>query len=263
MTIERFVPQLAPAPTCLLCGDKRMNGLNCAAASEAMWLYRASQGRIVTDACHVRDLTDDCEGGLRLSQMQTVSAMYGITTGKLYQPIDFDQVAAWVRTGRYGSHLNLSYAPFVGTPYDRFAGRFRGNHDVFLSGPGASGTLRVGDPGATAFHDIPTSLLKTAAGRLALSSFTDLNEEYGGGKCYAYVTPIDPATPATTYHVSITGPTPLYVSPSGVRAGGVNRASYTVRRKKSGGLWWYQILGTGTHANKWFKPSRYTRITLV
>jgi hypothetical protein len=271
--IELFAPQLvrSGAPTCVLCNDKTMNGLNCTCSVERMWLYRASQGRLNVSVCHIRDLTNDCTGGTNLGQMKAVSESYGITTGKLYQPIDFDQVAAWVSTGRYASHLNISYGPLAGTSYDRFFDRFFGNHDIFLSGPGASSSsLSVGDPGATTFHDIPKSLLKTAAGRLALETDSSgrttltLNERYGSGKAYAYVTPIDPAVSTTRYHVAISGKTALYSSPGGSVVGSVTKASYTVLRAKSGGLWWYQILASSSGNNKrWFKPTRYTRITVI
>jgi len=196
VTIERFVPQLvrSGAPLCILCGGQTMNGLNCTCAAEAMWLYRASQGRFVTDACHVRDLTDDCVGGTNLGQMQAVSAEYRLT-GTRYQPTDVATIFALVRTNRYGAHLNISYAPVVDTSHDAFFGRFTGNHDIYLSARGASiGTIRVGDPGATGFHDWPETLLAQAAGLLDLGAGETLNSEYGRGKCYAYLTPIDPDT---------------------------------------------------------------------
>lgn len=195
MVAEIFVPQLvrSGAPTCTLCGGKVMNGLNCTCATETMWLFRATQGKVHTTACYVRDLTNDCDGGTNLRQMEIVSAHFGVTTGKVYQPIDFDTVSMLVATGRYGAHLNISYRAFVGTPYDREGGRFSGNHDIYLSNRGlVNGTLRTGDPLATGYADIPKSLLKSAAGLLDLGGGTTLNSVAGFGKCYAYVTPGDP-----------------------------------------------------------------------
>jgi hypothetical protein len=211
MTIELFVPQLVRlgAPTCILCKSaaypdgKLMNGLNCTCAVEAMWLYRASQGRLNVGACHVRDLTNDCSGGTDLQQMKAVSVHYGFS-GTLYQPVAFDTVASLVATGRYGAHLQISYRAFVGTPFDREATRFQGNHDIFGSTRGkTSGTTRIGDPLATGFADIPNSLLKTAAGLLDIGGGVTLNTEAGYGKCYAYLTPADPALWGTDVSAAI------------------------------------------------------------
>lgn len=164
-------------------------GYNCTCASHAAWLYRASQGKIITSACAVRRETGDTVGGTNLLQMQQVSIRHGITTGRLFQPIDFDTLIRYVQTGRYGSHLNISYAPVVGKPQDAFHGGFRGNHDIFLSRAGATaGTIRVGDPGAKAYADWPISLLKTAAARLDLGN----GDTLGYSNAYAYLTPGDP-----------------------------------------------------------------------
>lgn len=210
MVYELFVTQRNDIAPCSLCGGAINNWSNCTCASHAQWLYRASQGRISTTSCHVRDLTNDCVGGTNLNQMVAVSAMYGITTGKLYQPVAFSQLVSWIQTGRYGSHLNISYAPFVGTPYDRFHGGFSGNHDVFLSNKGGtSTTLRTGDPGATGFVDIPIALLGKAAGLLDVGGQT-LNAQSGIGKCYAYVTPIDPIGGAPHYTATVIVPTSLW-----------------------------------------------------
>lgn len=247
MPYERFVRQL---DGCVLCGGRSMGGLNCTCATEAMWLYRASQGAISTTGCHVRDLTDDCSGGTNLRQMQTVSLKYGIDTGKLYQPTNFDQVVSWVSTGRYGSHLNISYAPFVGTPYDRFHGGFRGNHDLYLSNRGhTAGTLRVGDPGATGFADIPISLLRNAAGKLDLGGGVTVNAEYGGGKAYAYVAPADPAVPETLYHFAIKTKTPVYHAPETSPYRTLNSGSGSCRKTKVDGHIWYQIVKPGSIVN--------------
>jgi hypothetical protein len=227
------------------------SGLNCTCASEAMWLYRASQGRITTTSCHVRSLTGDRTGGTNLNEMQSVSTGYGITTGKLYQPIDFDQIASWVDTGRYGSHLNISYAAFVGTPYDRFRGQFKGNHDLFLSNRGvAPGTIRTGDPGATGFVDIPITLLKNAAGRLDLGGGTTLNAEFGGGKAYAYVTPADPATVATLYHFFVQGATPVWDKPNGTKISSIKTGSGSCRKYRDPeGRLWFQVVKPGSPIN--------------
>lgn len=265
MVVELFAPQLVRngAPACTLCGGKAMNGLNCTCASERMWLYRASQGRLNVPTCHIRDLTGDCVGGTNLGQMQAVSTTYGITTGKLYQPIDVTQVFAWIDTGRYGAHLNISYQPVAGSPYDAFAGQFRGNHDVFLSNRGTtSGAIRVGDPGASGFRDWPKTLLAQAAGLLDMGGGATLNDEAGRGKCYAYLTPIDPATPTTRYRVTFICRTTLYASAGGAPAGTVTSASYGARRTLHDGLWWYQIIAPGSANNgKWFKPNRCAKIT--
>lgn len=249
MVYELVSPQLTRngAAPCTLCGIS-MNGLSCTCYSHAAWLYRASQGRIKTNGCHVRDLTNDCVGGTNLNQMEAVSTSYGITTGKRYQPIDFDQVAAWVNTGRYGSHLNICYAPFVGTPYDRFGGTFKGNHDIYLSTHGATaGTIRTMDPGIGTYHDIPTSLLKTAAGRLDLGGGATINSEFGGGKCYAYVTPADPATATTIYHFFIKSATPVYSSDSvTTKIGSVRSGSGTCTKHYVNGLLWWQIVKPAT-----------------
>jgi hypothetical protein len=198
VTYEIFVTQRVRygAPVCTLCGDRVMNGLICTCACEAMWLYRATQGKVRTTACHVRDLTDDCSGGTNLRQMQSVSAHYGVTKGALYQPARADSVLAMVASGSYGSHWSIGYAPVVGTGYDAFAGTFRGNHDLYLSGPGKTpGTTRTGDPGFTGYRDWPNNLLKLAASRLELRPGVTLAEEEGGGLVYGYVTPPDPARP--------------------------------------------------------------------
>ena len=256
------------AALCVLCNGKTMNGLGCTCYSHASWLYRASQGRIKTNGCNVRDLTNDCAGGTTLRQMQGVSAHYGITTGAVYLPINIDQVFAWVETGRYGSHLNIRYEPFVNTPYDRFSGRFKGNHDIYLSKRGAAaGTIRVMDPGIGTYHDIPKTILRQSAGLLGMndSGSVTLNDEAGRGRCYAYVTPADPATTSiATYRAVISGRTPLYVSPNGATAGTVSAATYTVTRSKVAGLWWYRITTAASASRgRYFKPTRYTHITVI
>lgn len=209
MTFELFAPQLVRtgAPLCVLCGGKTMNGLNCTCAVERMWLYRASQGKIDVSVCHIRDLTNDCIGGTNLRQVEEVSHLYGITGGQVYQPVDIDVIFGLVESGRYGSHLNISYQPVARGPHDAFGGRFTGNHDIFLSKAGATtGTIRTGDPGSSAYHDWPMTLLREAAGLLELSPGVTLNDEAGRGKCYAYVTPPDPVI--ETWWPDYAGPPP-------------------------------------------------------
>ena len=265
MTYELFDPQLVRtgASLCTLCGGKVMNGLNCTTCSMAMWLYRATQGRVKTTGCHVRDLTNDCTGGTNLRQMTLIADHYGVTGYRLYQPIDFDTLVGLIKTGRYGAILDLSYSTIAGGPYDRFHDSFFGNHAVYISGPYTSTTLRVGDPGAGDYASIPISLLKTAAGRLDLGGGIRL----GYGKAYALLTPIDPATATTTYKAVITAPSSsplrLYYAPDGAKDGAVTTATYTVTRSKVAGLWWYRIGGTGGNRGKYFKPNRYTHITVI
>jgi hypothetical protein len=216
MTYELFVKQL---DGCVLCGGKAMGGLDCTCAVEAMWLYRASQGAIHTTACHVRDLTNDCIDGTHLGQMENVSQHYGITAGKVYRPATTGLISDLIHTGRYGAHWQGSYSPLSGTKYDSFFGRFKGNHDWFIDGPGASpGTWRVGDPGADGrcrshgacapkgFQDIPISLLLRAASLLDLGGHT-----LGFGKVYAYVTPPDPVVSTSGHFKAVVShPTSLW-----------------------------------------------------
>lgn len=258
MVIEKFVSQFD--------GCTYMpGGYNCTMAAEAMWLHRASQGRISVSSCTCRTLTGDRSGGTNLSQAEQVSIHYGVIRGVRYSPADFDSIAHYVLTGRYGSHLDISYGTVAHTALDAFHGGFSGNHDIYLSGPGSTpGTIRVGDPGWTSFRDWPISVLKNAAGRLDLGGGQTINSEYGGGKCYAYVTPADPAVATTLYHVVFSGRTTLYSAPNGRIVGAVTRASYAVRKAKVGGLWWYLIVAPGSANNgRWFKPTRYTAVTVI
>lgn len=165
------------------------SGFDCTCAAEGMFLYRASQGRIIETACAVRRETGDVVGGTNLNEMEKVSKAHGITTGRVYQPVDFATIIRYVETGRYGAILQILYAPVVGTSHDAFHGNFRGNHALFLSRPGATaGTIRVGDPGASWWADWPVNLLRNGAGRLDFGN----GETPGIGNCYAYVTPGDP-----------------------------------------------------------------------
>lgn len=206
MVYELFVKQL---DGCTYCSG----GLNCTAASEAMWLFRASQGKITTSSCHVRALTGDTSGGTHLGQMEDVSLHYGISNGKVYRPIGWDVLVSLIATKRYGTHLNISYQRLAGSAYDCFGGRFRGNHDVYVSGPAKTGFWRVGDPGAdgrragipSGFQDIPIALLKAAAGDLDLGG-----HPLGSGKAYAYITPPDPVVLSPKYAARVIHPTSLW-----------------------------------------------------
>ena len=255
MTFERFVPQLDGC-------SYVSGGLNCSAASEAMWLYRASQGKIVTTSCAVRRLTNDTVGGLNLRQMADVSAHYGIT-GTLWLPGSFDKLRELVLTGRYGAHVQIGYSQLAGSEYDCFDGRFRGGHDVFVS-RGTAAYARYGDPGADGrrptipqgWQDIPWDLLERAASALPLGNGGTLGQEYGSGRVFAYLTPPDPLPQYLA--VVISGATPLYDKPQGTRIGTVNRASYLCTRKPIDGSWWYRIVsnlrgGKTTLAGRYFK----------
>jgi hypothetical protein len=261
VTLERFVTQF---DGCTYVSG----GLSCTCAVEAMWLFRASQGKIVTTSCAVRRETHDTVGGTNLRQAEAVSKLHGIANGMVYQPTDVARIFDLVETGRYGSHFQLSYAPFVGTPYDRFGGRFRGGHDVYLSRRGsAAGTLRVGDPGAKGFADIPKTLLALAAGRLDFGGGVTLNDEAGGGKAYAYVTPADPATPETLYHWFIQAKTPRTVvwnAPNGTKYGALSTGSGSCRKTHVDGRLWLQIVKPGSPIHgKWLHAGPTTRITPI
>lgn len=192
MVYERFVKQLD--------GCSYVSGSNnCTAASTAMWLYRASQGKVVTTSCAVRRLTGDTSGGLNLRQIVPVAAHYGLT-GTLWLPGDFDKLRELILTGRYGAIVQIGYSQIAGSPYDCFSGRFRGGHAVYVS-RGSSYTAHEGDPGADGrradvpdgYQNMPWALLERAAAALPLSpSGPTLGQEFGSGKVYAYLTPRDP-----------------------------------------------------------------------
>ncbi len=197
-----------------LVNGKPSSGFNCTCATEAMWLYRASGGKTHTTSCRVREATGDRSNGTYLGQMEQVSIALGITTGRVYRPALWELPTSLVSAKRYGFHLNLSYRPLAGTRYDSFRNRFRGNHDVYVSGPGStSGTWRVGDPGANGryagcpngYQDIPVSLLKRAAGELDLGGHM-----LGFGKAYIYATPPDPSTSSPKYKATVIKATALW-----------------------------------------------------
>lgn len=261
MTYERFVKQL---DGCTYCSG----GLNCSCACEAMWLYRASQGRIKTTACAVRRATGDRVEGTNLEQMANVSASRGLT-GTLYRPATFRKVRQLVQTGRYGAIIQVGYSAIAGTDYDCFGGSFRGGHAMYLS-RGTDKYGHVADPGADGrrptipegYQDIPWALLENAAGHLPLNdSGLTLADAHGSGFVYAYLTPADPILATSRFLVSIGGYTTLYTTPNGSRVGAVSAATYVAARSKVNGIWWYRIIskqggGKTANAGRYFKPNR-------
>jgi len=182
-------------------------GFNCTCASDAMWLYRASQGRVHTSSCAIRTATGDRSGGTNLSQVQAVNAKLGVSGGRIYRPMTDDLFAQLIATGRYGAIIQVSYAPISGTRYDCWSGHFKGNHAMYVSGPGAaSGTWRVADPGADGrrpgiphgYQDMPAALVLQAAARLDIGG-----RQLGTGKVYAYFTPADPVTVPTPHRGAV------------------------------------------------------------
>jgi hypothetical protein len=208
MVYELFVKQLDGC-------TYHAQGDNCTCACEAMWLFRASQGKIKTTSCAVRTKTQDRVDGTNLGQMEIVSLAAGIDGGRVYRPAGWDTLTTAIASRRYGSHLNIRYRKLSGTRYDCFHGAFKGNHDLFISGPGRlSGTWRVGDPGADGrrettpdgFQDIPVSLLKACAGDLDLGG-----HPLGFGRAYIYLTPPDPRTTASPkVHATVIHPTSVW-----------------------------------------------------
>jgi hypothetical protein len=189
--IEKFVKQL---DGCTYVSG----GLSCTAASEAMWLYRASQGKISTTACAVRKLTGDTDGGLMLPQVEAVSRNhYGITSGIVYRPMKFTDLVALLRAG-HGAIIQGGYSVLRGTKYDCFKGNFGGGHAIYASYANST-IIHAGDPGAdgrysgcpSGFQNYPISLLQQFADRLPLGRLT-LAQDRGPGYVYAYVTPKDP-----------------------------------------------------------------------
>lgn len=267
MTYSIFVPQLDGC-------TYHAGGDNCSCATEAMWLFRASQGKIRTTSCHVRELTGDKVAGTNLDEMVDVSAHYGITNGVLWKPSRFDDVRHAVVYGRRGSHLQLDYSPIAASPYDCFSGRFFGGHDVYLDS-GDDTHAVVGDPGAdgrrpgipTGYQQIPWTLLAKAAGMLVINTAGQtMNDRYGPGHAFAYLTPADPVPAYVSVNVVIHGATPLYDKPFGARVRAVRSASYRCQARQYQGVWWYRIISRsdGTLAANhglYLRPSRYTDST--
>jgi len=190
-----------------LVDGKPSGGKNCSCACHAMWLYRASGGKIKLTSCQVRMRTGDRFGGTHLGQMEDISKQFGITTGKVYRPIAATTALALIAMGRYGTHWNGSNSVMVGTPYDNSHGRFFGNHDWYVSGPGTlPKTLRVADPQRLArYQDIPIDLMLKAAARLDTGDGI-----LGAGKVYAYFTPPDLIPPVNHFQATVTKATSLW-----------------------------------------------------
>jgi hypothetical protein len=264
MTIEKFVRQL---DGCTYCSG----GQNCTCACEAMWLYRASQGRVSISACTVRRQTGDRTEGTNLEQMRQVSILRGFPGGMLYRPARFDKIRELILTGRYGAIIQGGYSQIAGSQFDCFDGNFRGAHAIYLS-RGSTTTAHGADPGAdgrrptipTGYQNYPWAMLERFASALPLNDAgLTLGKDAGSGYVYAYVTPADPLQPTQKYVVSITGFTPIYAAPNAARTAAVSKATYICTRSKVTGLWWYRILtkadGTRTaNAGHYFKPNGYT-----
>lgn len=262
-----FVKQL---DGCTYCSG----GQNCTCACHAMWLYRATQGRVRLTACQVRTKTGDKTGGTNLTQMAAIAHDLGVV-GTLWKPGLFAEARRLTLTGRYGWHCQIGYNVLANTAWDSFGGRFRGAHDVYIAG-GNENTARMGDPGAdgrragipNGYQSIPWELLERAASALPMSADgPTLAQEYGSGRVNAYLTPADPVIAADRFRVVIDGNTttrrtPLYNKPNGARAGAISDASYIVTRSKVTGLWWFRIDSTVTggvtrNKGRWFKPNRW------
>lgn len=258
--MDRFVKQL---DGCTYCSG----GLNCTCACHAMWLYRASGGKIKLSACSVRRATGDRVEGTNLDQMREIAASHGIA-GRLWKPGDFSELRRLVLTGRYAAHVNIGYNVLANTDWDCFGGGFRGAHDLFVRG-GTANDANIGDPGAdgrrptipNGWQEIPWDLLERAASALPLNeNGKTLAKEYGSGKVFTLITPPDPVTVSTRWAVTITSYTPLYTLPNGRPAGAVSRATYLCNRPpKVRNEWWYKILskvdGSYTdNRNHYFQP---------
>jgi hypothetical protein len=239
----------------------------------AMWLFRASQGKIVTTSCHVRDLTNDCEGGTNLDQMVRVADHYGIKGYTLYKATTTDHLERLLQTGRYGAIVDIDYSPLANTVHDCFRGRFFGNHAVFASSGGAT-TCRYGDPGADnrdgkpggipdGYQNIGWATLWKAAGMLDLGGRT-----LGQGSVYALLTPVDPPVSTIECDVVISGPTRLFSAPGGKYVRSVAKADYLCEARKYSGAWWYQIRtrsdgSAAANRGLFFRPGKYTDSTRV
>lgn len=215
--VDTFVKQLDGCS--YLVNGVPSGGFNCTCAAHAMWLFRASGGKIKITSCFCRMLTGDRSGGTHLGQMEAVSKRYGITDGRVYRPISTTTLKQLAATKRYGFHLNVHYSVISGGIYDCFKNRFHGNHDFYISGPGTkAGTWRAADPGAdgrapgihTGFADYPIDLLLRAAAALDVSDPDEPYRALGSGRAYVYLTPPDPIPPSNHYRATISKPTALW-----------------------------------------------------
>lgn len=274
MTVDKFKTQF---DGCTLCGGKHMDGLNCGAAGEAMFLYRATQGRVDVSSCHVRDLMNDCDGGTNFAQAKAVSEHYGVSVGALWQPGRLSALKTLLLTNRYPVQVSIGYRPLMGTANDCFGGQFPGAHRIYVKGAGSTG-IRYGDPGANGRRaDVPLSwqtmswtMFGRVTGALPLSDGgPTLEQDYGTGYVYAYIGPADPVPATSLWNVTIRVPTgvpavQLYtrpfvkVTPTPTDSGRVRNAGYRCERTKVNGYWWFRILDAGTNHGRFFTPSRYT-----
>jgi len=195
-----------------LVDGKPSGGKNCTMAVEAMFLYRASGGKIVVTSCQCRMRSGDRSGGTHLGQAEEISKQYGITAGRVYRPLSTASARSLLETGRYGTHWNGSNSAMIGTPYDNSGGRFRGNHDWWVSGMGTeAATYRVADPQRKhGYQDIPISLMEKAASRLDVSDITEPYRPLGAGKVYCYFTPPDELPPVNHQKAVVTRTTQLW-----------------------------------------------------
>ena len=72
----------------------------------------------------------------------------------------------------------------------------------------------------------------------------------------------------TRFKVVISGYTPIYTKPNGVRIGAFRRASVLCARSLVNGQWWYRIISRAdgskaATAGRYFKPNRHTEVTRV
>ncbi len=249
MTVERFVKQL---DGCSLCGGAVTGGDNCTCASMAMWLYRASQGKIVTTSCHVRDLTNDCVDGTNLDEMVAIAQHYGISGYTIYKPTTVDHLRALLATGRYGAIIQIDYSPLQNTPHDCFRGGFSGGHAGYLS-LGYATAARWGDPGAdgryagcpNGFANLAWSTIERAAGLLEIDPRTHatMNDRFGYGHIFALLTPRDPdpiPTPAPGGpKVVLSAPTPAERNVMIAQGGLTNTYSHRIALAKGQPLFRY------------------------
>lgn len=188
-------------------------GLNCAAASDAMALYRASQGGIHVSGARVRALTGDTSGGLNLPQLVDVNDDdFSITTPQ-FNRLAWEDLDAYLAQGR-GVVLLIRYNILANTKYDCFRHKFFGNHAIWIARKNTNGTYRGCDPGADGrytgcpdgYQDYPAALLKLAAANLIAA----YNRPLGAGYAQVMFTPRDPVTGGPNVppkpHIVLVGP---------------------------------------------------------
>lgn len=185
---------------------------NCTCASDAMWLYRASAGKVRTTGAAVRYLTGDKSGGTTLAQMDEVNTShFGVPCIPLYG-IDIDDLWARIREGR-GAIIQYGYGPLLGT---RWASSriFAGNHASYVPEV-ATRTGTLGDPLADGRFswvprgyqdDVPLSLLREAAGELVIGTRNNQPVRLGAGRVYAMLTPKDAVPTVPPARIVTTAP---------------------------------------------------------